>query len=268
MQIIAKTEKEQKILLTKQVAAREEATREKLHLLKEMLHKAHQEQIENKPLPFGQQTDGLFATHMGSVPQESAYSAVSNYTARDMQGEENVLSSAINGSHKQRPSDDTGSQNTALRGSNGASDNRLLHSPKKHRVRVQDYESQLPSGLLKTEQMQVSGELYSRDTGSSKPTVIPSEYVRCMANGEKFDARKMGLSSETFDTALLSMLNGGTLQVSCDAEFYDKFARSPPPRKRPGRRHLKLKGAVIPKDYQEQNEKFGEAWDPKAKVCT
>jgi hypothetical protein len=70
---------------------------------------------------------------------------------------------------------------------------------------------------------------------SYSPTVMPSEYVRSMDQRDKFDARKMGLSSKTFDDALTAMLNDEVKELGYSATFYDQYARSGPA-PRPARR--------------------------------
>lgn len=60
-------------------------------------------------------------------------------------------------------------------------------------------------------------------------TMLPSNYVYGMGRGEKFDARKMGLASTSFDTALASMLEKSNDNVYYDHEDYNEFARNTNP---------------------------------------
>lgn len=55
-----------------------------------------------------------------------------------------------------------------------------------------------------------------------RDTLMPSEYVYGMGAGDKFDGRKMGLSSQTFDAALASMLE----REEQNAYDYDNYART------------------------------------------
>ena len=120
------------------------------------------------------------------------------------------------------------------------------------------------------------------DSENYSPTVMPSEYVHGMDRGDKFDARKMGLSSKTFDSALSSMLNDDSKTVSYGFEFYDRYARvSKPPVKRgvPSRSSDRRTPAVshrsperrttaateLPSDH---TEKFARTWGPEAKVSS
>lgn len=57
-------------------------------------------------------------------------------------------------------------------------------------------------------------------------TYMPSEYIHGMNQGEKFDARKMGLNSKNFDTALTSMLQEDNQNVYASYNDYDQFART------------------------------------------
>ena len=57
-------------------------------------------------------------------------------------------------------------------------------------------------------------------------TYMPSEYVYGMNQGEKFDARKMGLNSKNFDSALTSMLQEDNQNVYASYTDYDQFART------------------------------------------
>ncbi|KAL8591508.1 hypothetical protein ACOMHN_000523 [Nucella lapillus] len=116
-------------------------------------------------------------------------------------------------------------------------------------------------------------------TSSSSPVSMPSEYIHRMDTRDKFDARKMGLSSKTFDSALSSMLNDESKPVSYGLGFYDKFAREPKPPKRKevssrsSERHLasathhsserRTPAAVdLPKNHSGT---FTSAWGPEAK---
>ena len=56
-------------------------------------------------------------------------------------------------------------------------------------------------------------------------TYMPSEYIYGMNQGEKFDARKMGLNSKNFDSALTSMLQEDQ-NVYASYNDYDQFART------------------------------------------
>ncbi|OWF53096.1 kinesin heavy chain-like isoform X2 [Mizuhopecten yessoensis] len=59
-----------------------------------------------------------------------------------------------------------------------------------------------------------------------RDTVMPSEYVYGMEAGDKFDGRKMGLSSQTFDAALANMLERENQNVYYDNDDYDQYART------------------------------------------
>lgn len=59
-------------------------------------------------------------------------------------------------------------------------------------------------------------------------TMLPSNYVYGMGRGDKFDGRKMGLASNTFDSALASMLERGD-SVYYDHDDYNNFARNTNP---------------------------------------
>ncbi|XP_060082119.1 kinesin heavy chain-like [Ylistrum balloti] len=59
-----------------------------------------------------------------------------------------------------------------------------------------------------------------------RDTVMPSEYVYGMGAGDKFDGRKMGLSSQTFDAALANMLERENQNVYYDYDDYDQYART------------------------------------------
>ena len=116
------------------------------------------------------------------------------------------------------------------------------------------------------------------------PTLMPSEYVR--GAGGAFDARKMGLSSKTFDSALSSMLNdepGSEPQpLAFGSQFYDRFARDakPPAKKaasRASQRHrppatvtssLTSKGGDRHKAAAalDHSGKLTTSWGPEAKV--
>ena len=66
---------------------------------------------------------------------------------------------------------------------------------------------------------------------SSASTVLPSEYVNSMSNEDRFDARKMGLASRTFDSALSHMLDSDLVSkmaanAAPDVKDYDKYART------------------------------------------
>ncbi|XP_041365194.1 kinesin-like protein KIF6 [Gigantopelta aegis] len=59
-------------------------------------------------------------------------------------------------------------------------------------------------------------------------TLIPSQYVHAMRDEDVFDARKMALTSTTFDGALSSMLDESDRQLVYDnfsTEYYNQFAR-------------------------------------------
>jgi hypothetical protein len=58
--------------------------------------------------------------------------------------------------------------------------------------------------------------------------MLPSNYVYGMGRGDKFDGRKMGLASNTFDSALASMLERGD-SVYYDHDDYNNFARNTNP---------------------------------------
>ncbi|XP_078333663.1 uncharacterized protein LOC111136397 isoform X5 [Crassostrea virginica] len=55
-------------------------------------------------------------------------------------------------------------------------------------------------------------------------TLMPSEYVYGMGSKDKFDGKKMGLSSTTFDAALASMLEKAEENVYYNHEDYDQYA--------------------------------------------
>ncbi|XP_048779617.2 uncharacterized protein LOC125683007 isoform X2 [Ostrea edulis] len=55
-------------------------------------------------------------------------------------------------------------------------------------------------------------------------TLIPSEYVHGMGTKDRFDGKKMGLSSTTFDAALASMLEKAEENVYFNHDDYDQFA--------------------------------------------
>lgn len=57
-------------------------------------------------------------------------------------------------------------------------------------------------------------------------TYMPSEYVNGMANGESFDARKMNLSAQNFDSALNSMLGQENSKLLPDDTDYEQYART------------------------------------------
>ena len=114
------------------------------------------------------------------------------------------------------------------------------------------------------------------------PTVMPSEYIHGMNSKDKFDARKMGLSSKTFDSALSSMLNDDSKPVSYGFEFYDKYARAskPPVKKgtasRGSERRMHAASHRSPEQHTtatmelppDHSGKFASAWGPEAKVCS
>ena len=114
------------------------------------------------------------------------------------------------------------------------------------------------------------------------PTVMPSEYIHGMDNKDKFDARKMGLSSKTFDSALTSMLSDDPKMVSYGFEFYDKFARAskPPVKKGAASRSSERRTPTASHRSPERRTtattdlpaghtgKFATAWGPEAKVCS
>ncbi|KAL4224986.1 hypothetical protein ACF0H5_015681 [Mactra antiquata] len=69
----------------------------------------------------------------------------------------------------------------------------------------------------------------SREKSVMEPdsrTYMPSEYVNGISNNEKFDARKMNLSSKNFDSALNSMLGQENGKLYPDSNDYDEFART------------------------------------------
>ncbi|KAK7491439.1 hypothetical protein BaRGS_00017268 [Batillaria attramentaria] len=122
---------------------------------------------------------------------------------------------------------------------------------------------------------------HNPDFESYMPTVMPSEYVRSMSSNDKFDARKMGLSSKTFDSALSSMLNDESKTVAYGFKFYDQYARSAkaapnksfvvrnPSRsqKNPEPRSIGVapKESHSQKDPYAQKERLVNAWGPEAK---
>ncbi|XP_076451124.1 uncharacterized protein LOC143287006 [Babylonia areolata] len=129
----------------------------------------------------------------------------------------------------------------------------------------------------------VSGKGFEDLVKSSSPTVMPSEYVHGMNSRDKFDARKMGLSANTFDSALSSMLNDESRSVSYGFQFYDRYAReSKPPargkgtvssrspeRHRTSTSHRGVEQRTtpyavvdVPKDHTGT---FGSAWGPEVK---
>ncbi|XP_070198832.1 kinesin heavy chain-like [Littorina saxatilis] len=127
------------------------------------------------------------------------------------------------------------------------------------------------------------GDCTSEDNGEGKresysQTVMPSEYVRGMDSRDKFDARKMGLSSKTFDSALSSMLNDDFKPVAYNSQFYDQYAREPKPLVKkaayrvserrttsmshpsPERRHAAPAQIAV-----DHSRKFASSWGPEAK---
>lgn len=62
----------------------------------------------------------------------------------------------------------------------------------------------------------------------SKPTYMPSEYIYSMDTKNDFDGRKMGLASNTFDSALAQMLEESSKKMNYEQEEYDQYARQKP----------------------------------------
>lgn len=60
-------------------------------------------------------------------------------------------------------------------------------------------------------------------------TLMPSEYVYGMRSGDQFDARKMGLGSKSFDSALSSMLEKENVNYYVSDKDYDRYARTSKP---------------------------------------
>lgn len=77
--------------------------------------------------------------------------------------------------------------------------------------------SPLPS-LLALQQLQREHNL--------GPVVLPSEYINSMSSEDQFDARRMGLSSRTFESALNHMLEGD--RVGRNNNHLDKSERNAP----------------------------------------
>ncbi|XP_067655828.1 kinesin heavy chain-like [Haliotis asinina] len=96
-------------------------------------------------------------------------------------------------------------------------------------------------------------------------TYMPSEYVYGMANGDKFDARRMELSSKTFETALSSMLDKEET-VNYSEEYYNQFARSGK-RKHgsPTRKQTHSKHRDVDTSNTDDATKMLMAWGPEAK---
>ena len=105
---------------------------------------------------------------------------------------------------------------------------------------AQEAQSPLPS-LLALQQLQQDQNL--------GPLVPPSEYINSMSSEDQFDARRMGLSSRTFESALCHMLDGDVkasagiqnapnLPYSVDP--YEGFTRSPRSQPRAGRQNFSL----------------------------
>ncbi|XP_046328231.2 kinesin heavy chain-like isoform X1 [Haliotis rufescens] len=96
-------------------------------------------------------------------------------------------------------------------------------------------------------------------------TYMPSEYVHGMANGDKFDARRMELSSKTFETALSSMLDKEET-VRYSEEYYNQFARSGK-RKHgsPSRKQTSNKHGHVHTSNTDDATKMLMAWGPEAK---
>ena len=98
-------------------------------------------------------------------------------------------------------------------------------------------------------------------------TLMPSEYVYGMDQGETFDARKMGLNSKNFDSALTSMLQEDNQNVYASYNDYNQFARTkaykpspyvqiettPGPPKKPKPTHKSRE------KYRERDERYASA---------
>nr|XP_034331855.1 kinesin heavy chain isoform X9 [Crassostrea gigas] len=113
----------------------------------------------------------------------------------------------------------------------------IYMQPKK----LDDSEDEIKYGL--TDDVKSAREESRKSTARSKPppapsrssnriddgledfeTLIPSEYVHGMGTKDKFDGKKMGLSSTTFDAALASMLEAAEENVYFNHEDYDQYA--------------------------------------------
>ncbi|XP_005096040.1 kinesin heavy chain [Aplysia californica] len=106
-----------------------------------------------------------------------------------------------------------------------------------------------PTSIMSLSRFTSSATKTTPSPASLTSTVLPSEYVHSMSSEEKFDARKMGLSSRTFDSALSHMLDSDLLSKiadsTSDAEQYDKYARvsSTSPYRQPQRNRFSNKSS-------------------------
>ncbi|XP_076114042.1 uncharacterized protein LOC143082305 isoform X1 [Mytilus galloprovincialis] len=89
-----------------------------------------------------------------------------------------------------------------------------------------DYKS---SSRKSERRREISSDQENGFESEPEETMLPSNYVYGMNRGDKFDARKMGLASNTFDSALASMLDKSESNVYYDHEDYNDYARNTNP---------------------------------------
>ncbi|XP_033751791.1 LOW QUALITY PROTEIN: kinesin heavy chain-like [Pecten maximus] len=89
-----------------------------------------------------------------------------------------------------------------------------------------DFKSSSRKSERKQKVYESEPEIVNGYESDPRDTVMPSEYVYGMGAGDKFDGRKMGLSSQTFDAALANMLEREDQNVYYDYEQYDQYART------------------------------------------
>ena len=157
-----------------------------------------------------------------------------------------------------------------LTGTNGHhSSAKLSYQTDSNETRFTSFKLQSGSSSSKFESSSFITDAYTPLPVSS--TILPSEYINSMSNKEQFDARKMGLSSRTFESALSHMLDS-TVPSSRD---YDKYARtstspSSPYRKQPERgrvsSHASRSSAKKVKSAKFTAESQSTIWGPDSKV--
>ncbi|XP_069133111.1 serine/arginine repetitive matrix protein 2-like [Argopecten irradians] len=89
-----------------------------------------------------------------------------------------------------------------------------------------DFKSSSRKSQRKQTAYESEPEIVNGYESDPRDTVMPSEYVYGMGAGDKFDGRKMGLSSQTFDAALANMLEREDQNVYYDYDDYDQYART------------------------------------------
>lgn len=85
--------------------------------------------------------------------------------------------------------------------------------------------------MLEIQSKRFERELNSRhcrnkEKENDRRTYIPSEYVNGISKTDQFDARKMNLTSKTFDSALSSMLGPENSKMIPDNTEYEQYART------------------------------------------